>query len=356
MLDLLPGLAWRLPLAFAVLLATLWGGLALWFRGPASRRITAALIAGWSLPGVAALCALLLPSLSGPRTAALTVFGVGFAALCLWWLSIRPSQARDWSPDVARLLDAEVDGDRVTLHNVRCFAWRTREDFTARWETRHYDLATLRSVDLIVSYWMGPTIAHTLVSFGFDDGRQLAFSVEVRRTRGQLFSAVGGFFKQSELVLIAADERDIVRTRSNVRGEAVYLYRVGMPAAAMRDLFHAYLDEAGSLQRAPRFYDSLSSNCTTLVFKMVRRIVPGLPLDRRLLLSGHLPEYIYDLGALDTSRPFAELRARGHINARALASDSNGQASASDDDTSAAFSRAIRRGVPDPDGQLSDAV
>ena len=340
-------LAWRLPLILLTLAGGGWGALALHFRGPDNGFVRGLLIALWLLAALASIAAFILP-----RAPALVWLGPGVFALAIlafagWWHGIQPRHDRDWAPDVARLLDARIDGDTVTLHNVRNFDWRSRSDFDAHWETRRYDLSTLRSADLIVSYWMGPAIAHTLVSFGFEDGRHLVFSVEVRRTRGQEFSALGGFFRQSELVLVAADERDIVRTRSNVRGEQVYIYPVAMPPAELRSLFAAYVDEARQLQHEPRFYNTLLSNCTTIVYDMVKRIVPGLPWDHRLLLSGYLPDYIYDLGALDTRRPLAELQRRGHINDRAIASDVDGQASP-------AFSAAIREGVPTPPAHTVD--
>ena len=339
MKTLLLSLLWRVPLALAVLLGSGWGALALYFRGPESLALRALLITLWLLPALAALLGIALVR-SGPLAlAGPALFAFVALVLGLWWHTITPSYERDWAPDVARLLHATREGDIVTLDNVRNFEWRTREDFDAHWESRRYDLSELESADLIVSYWMGPTIAHTLVSFGFTDGRHLVFSVEVRRTRGQSFSAIGGFFRQSELVLVAADERDIIRTRSNARGESVYLYSVALSPAAMRSLFEAYLDEADQLEDAPRFYNTLTSNCTTIVYDMVKRIVPGLPWDYRLLASGYLPDYIYDLGALNTHYPLAELERRGHINTRALASDRDGHSTSE-------FSRAIRRGVP----------
>ena len=340
---LVASLLWHAFLALALTLAAAWGTLALWFRGPQPVALTVVAIALWLLLALTALAAMFIPALRAGYNVVFIAAGLGFAGLWLWWSALTPQQHRDWAPDVGRLLAVERDGDAVTLHNVRDFVWRTPEDFTPHWETRHYDIAQLRTVDLIASYWRGPAIAHTLVSFGFADGRYLVFSVEVRRTRGQTVSALGGLFKQTELALVAADERDIVRTRSNARGESVYLYRVGLPRPQIRSLFRAYLDEAESLQRRPRFYNTIFSNCTTLVYDMVKRIVPGIPWDRRLLLSGYLPEYLYELDALDTSRPFAELQARGHINTRALATD---HAPLTD------FSQAIRRGVPAPDGSL----
>ncbi|WP_459868845.1 Lnb N-terminal periplasmic domain-containing protein [Halomonas shantousis] len=339
-------LAGRVLLALAFTVAAIWGGLALKYQLPAPAWLTYLVITSWGLLACAGIVTLLLPSWQRYRWRTVLAFTASFAVLCAWWVSLEPLNTRQWAPEVARQLSAQVEGNRVTLHNVRNFEWHTPEDFTPRWETRQYDLARLRSTDLLVSYWMGPAIAHTLVSFGFDDGRYLVFSVEIRRERDETFSTLGGFFKQYEVSLIAADERDIVRTRSNVRGEDVYLYRVQLPAGAARALFLSYLEEAHALHEAPRFYNTLFTNCTTLVFDMVKHIVPGLPLDSRLILSGYLPDYVYDLGGLDTSRPFDELHSRGYINPRARASDdARGR-------STAGFSTAIRRGVPAPDGTL----
>lgn len=343
---MLTGLAWRVPLSLLIVASTVWGVLALWFRGPQTPLFAGLAIGASLVPGALAMTALFVPSLRGPYGLSFVIAGAGFAALLGWWQTVTPTHDRDWAPDVARMLDSRrsPDGDRVTLINVRNFEWRSRQDFTPRWETREYDLSRIESVDVIVSSWGLPGIAHTLVSFGFADGRYLTFSVEVRRTRGTEFSALGGLFRQTELVLVAADERDIIRTRSNVRGETVRLYRVALPARERRALFEAYLAEADALRARPRFYNTVFSNCTTIVYDMVKRIVPGVAWDPRLLLSADLPQYLYELGALDNSRAFEELKRRGRINARARASDEPG---AADD-----FSQAIRRGVPAPDGSL----
>lgn len=309
-----------------------WGAAALWYQLPGGAALRAAGVAMW-----AALCvALLVLTWQGRALAAVIGFVLMFAALLLWWQTIAPSNDRQWADDVAHGVTGTVVGDAVTLDDVRNFDWRTESDYTPHWEARRYDLAGLESVDLILSYWMGPTIAHTLVSFGFADGAHIVFSAEIRRERGEEFSALGGFFKEFELVLIAADERDIVRLRSNVRGEDVRLFRVNMPKPAMQALFRAYVAEGNALARTPRFYNTLTTNCTTLVYHMMRSIVGNLPLDRRLLFSGHLDEYVYARGALDTRYPLARLREFGSIDARARQSDRS--------DT---FGADIRRGIPE---------
>jgi len=178
-------------------------------------------------------------------------------------------------------------------------------------------------------------IAHILVSFGFSDGSHVAFSVEIRREKRESFSEVGGFFKEFELSVIAADERDVVRVRTNVRGEDDYLYHIRMPVEHMRSLFLAYVNEANTLVHAPRWYNTITVNCTTLVYHMMNRIAGGLPLDYRLLFSGYLPEYVYKVGGLDPRYSLEQLKAFGRITDRAKAADQ-----------SAAFSQDIRQGIP----------
>lgn len=261
------------------------------------------------------------------------------AILAAWWVSIKPSNDRDWADEVSRTLRGSVRGSLVTLHDIRDFDWRSDTDYTARWHDGVYDLDTLTSVDMALSYWMGPAIAHTLVSFGFSDGRHLVFSVEIRRERDEAFSTLGGFIKQFELAIVAAEERDILRVRAGPRGEQVFLYPVRMPPDARRALFLSYVERANRLTDEPHFYHTLTANCTTLVYDMVRPLVPGLPMDYRLILSGYLPEYLYKHSGLDTSLPLDTLRARVDITQRA------GQPEAAQD-AARVFSRRIRAPQP----------
>jgi hypothetical protein len=290
-------------------LLTAWGCFALWFQAPGGRlpRGLGTVLRGlWGLFGVVIVVALT----RGVVAISLAGFGLVFAALLLWWRQILPSNDREWADEVARMTTGVVDADRVTLRNVRHFDWRTRTDYTRRWETRVYDLRGLNSLDMVLSYWSMPAIAHVLISFGC-------------------------FFKEFELSIIACDERDVIRVRTNVRGEDDYLYRIRMPVAEMRSLFLSYVEAANELVRQPRFYNTLTANCTTIIYQMTKRIVGHLPLDYRLLVSGYLPSYVYKVGGLDARYSLEELRARGRITDRAKESDRL--------DT---FSADIRQGVP----------
>lgn len=314
-----------------VVLTGLWGALALWYQLPGGQITKALGILVWSTFAVAVLIGLW----HGRAPLGLTAFALVFAGLLLWWTQLKPSNDEVWADDVAQMTTGTVNRNTVTLHNVRNFDWRSQTDYTQRWETRSYDLDHLRSVDMIMSYWSMRAIAHMLISFGFDDGSYVVFSVEIRRQKTQKFSEIGGFFKEFELSIVAADERDVIRVRTNIRGEDDYLYQLRMPVAAMRSLFLAYVDEANELANHPRFYNTVTVNCTTLVYQMMNRIVGHLPLDYRLLLSGYLPEYVYGVGGLNPHYPLSELTARGRITLRAQQADRNPN-----------FSSAIREGLP----------
>ncbi len=314
-----------------VVLPAAWGAVALWYQVPAGLPFKILSVLLW-----AAFCLGLVACIwQGRSVLGLVAFALAFAALLLWWHLIPPTNDRLWADDVARLATGTVEGNRVTLHNVRNFDWRSDDDYTQRWETRGYDLDHLESVDMIMSYWRGPSIAHMLISFGFDDAAHVVFSVEIRREKGEAFSEIGGFFKQFELSIIAAAEEDIIRVRTNIRGEDDYLYRVRMPRAAMRSLFIGYVNQANALFAKPRFYNTITVNCTTLVYHMMKRIVGYLPFDYRVVFTGYLPEYVYKVGGLDQRYPLAVLRALGRITERAKLAG-----------RSSSFSADIRRGIP----------
>ena len=238
-----------------------------------------------------------------------------------WYASIRPSDDRDWRFDVAHGASATVDGDIVTIANLRDFDWQDANTATQRWDTRSYDLSQLETLDMVTSVWDNPDIAHLLVSFGFADGEHVVWSVEIRKEAHESFSSVGGFFKQFELVLIAATEDDILKLRTNHRQEDVRLYPVDLDAAQRREMFMAFVGMAQDLEQRPQFYNTITDNCTTSVYKLARVLKDDLPIDERLILSGKLPEYLDDLGALKGDMPMADRRAAAAITARAMAAD-----------------------------------
>ena len=317
----------------AIVAAGAWAALVLLYAPvlPGSFRIPAA-------AGVAALALLsvggVFVRLLRPAVAALAI---AVALATAGWASVSPSHAGDWPAEVGRMAHATIEGDRVTIRNVRNFEWHGTDRFVERWETRSYALSSLQRLDLIASYWAGPHIAHLLVSFGFVGGEQLVVSIEIRRRRDQTYSTMEGLFRNFELIYILGDERDLVRLRTTFRKERVHLFRLRTPPDAVRRMFLEYLRTVNKLAEQPRFYNTLTTNCTTQI--RVAGIAAGavIPWNWRLLLTGHTPEYLYARGTTDTRLPFDELVRRAQINE---AADRAGD--------SAEFSRAIRVAAPDP--------
>ena len=307
-----------------------WSALALWFDGPASRVMAGTMAVGMTLVSLL-LAALVKPLLRGVMTALLPVLIV-----VLWWTSIVPSNAREWTPDVARTPRAAFDGSSVTIQNLRNFKYRSESDYDQRWETRTYNLDRIQGVDLFLSFW-GPTqIAHTIASWEFDDGRYLAISIETRKEKGESYSALRGFFRQYELYYVIADERDLIGLRTNYRGEQVYLYRIRVSPSQARALLVDYLKEVNRLADHPRWYNALTQNCTTAIRGHAQNVGAGGRLDWRLLANGHLDQLLYERGQIDTDLPFGDLRARSNITERAKAADDSPD-----------FSARIRQGLPE---------
>jgi hypothetical protein len=267
------------------------------------------------------------------RVAALVV--LAFIVVLAAWLAIPPSNDRDWQPDVATLPYADIRGDRVTMHNVRNADYRSETDFTMRLEDRELDLSKIRSLDVFLIYWGSPAIAHTIMSWGFEGDEYLAISIETRKEKGESYSALRGFFRQYEIIYVVADERDVVRLRSNHRGEDVYVYRLDVPAEGARLLLLGYLDAINRLYEQPEWYNALVQNCTTTIQRIAARYERRSWWSWKLILNGYFDELAYENGTLDQSMPFPELKAKSYINPRAQAADRDPR-----------FSIRIREGVP----------
>jgi hypothetical protein len=267
-----------------------------------------------------------------------------FGLLLLWYLAHEPSNTGAWQPEVSQLAYGEVNGDILTLHNVRNFTYRSETDFTESWETRTYDLSKLAGLDMYFSHWGSPAIAHTIMSWDFSDGQYLAISIETRKVEGQSYSTVGGFFRQYPIYYVAADERDVIGVRTNYRGENVWLYRLRTPPENARFLLLDYLKSMNALVEQPQWYNALVDNCTTSIQRHVRHLNPdGFPFDWRLLVNGYLPELLYQRGNIYTGMPYPELEAISNIDERAKNSGLGPD-----------FSARIREGLPNPRAPKSD--
>jgi Domain of unknown function (DUF4105) len=301
---------------------TVWAVLAIYFGDSHSTIVQICLAAIFALIGLMTLISL---GFAGWRKRFLTAYSILFFLILSWWcFAIKPSNERQWQPDLAKLPYATVEGDIVTVHNIRNFDYRSEFDYIPAYYTKAYDLKELVGIDLFVVYWMGPAIAHTIMSFNFGGTDHLAVSIEARKELNEGYSTIKGFFRQYELTYIVADERDVIRLRTNYRKdppEDVYLYRIQAKKENIRRLFLEYIRKINELHDNPVFYNTMLDNCTTAIW-FNTRVNPGhLPFSWKILLSGYVPEYLYESKSLDNRLPFEELQRLAYINPIAQAAD-----------------------------------
>jgi len=308
-------------LSLLVVATSAWGTLALTFSGPRRDTVHLAAAAIFVAVSVVALIAL---GFHRWRWHAIAIYFALFALVVVWWRNIEPSNDRDWQTDVAVLPHATIEGDVVTVHNIRNFDYRSETDYTPAYYDKRFDLRQLEGADLVAVYWMGPAIAHIFVSFAFAGGDHLAISIETRKEKGERYSTLKGFFRQYELYYVVADERDVIRLRTNYRNdppEDVYVYRLQGPLENVRRVFLQYIHKINDLQSRPEFYNTLTTNCTTGIWLHTLVNPEHLPFSWKILASGYVPEYAYEAGRLDKGLPFSELKRRAHVNARAKAAN-----------------------------------
>lgn len=307
-----------LVLAVLALALWVWGNLAV--RHSNLPGETLPRVAGWLFMGGSLAMFLFMRSL---WKAALAFFLLS-ALIVVWWILIPASNDRDWIEELARQPSAEIDGDLITLRNIRDFEWI---DSTTFGEPRYYDetfdLSKINELDLILSYWDEQrAIAHTIISFGFSDDKRVAISIEIRREKNESYDTVKGLFKQFELHYVVASETDIIKLRTNRRGEEVYLYPTLATLEQARALFLDYVAEINALAEEPEYYHTIFNNCTTNIVDHVNRIMPDpIPYGQKILLNGYSDQIAYDLGWLGSSQPFAELRKAHNITELAKAAE-----------------------------------
>lgn len=234
----------------------------------------------------------------------------------------------------------ELTGDHARISGVRCFSYRSRNEFTAHYETRTYDLARLTGVDFYVSYWVVGPMAHTFLSFTFaDDTPPLCISIEARPEEGRAFAVVPTFFKQFHLIYVVGDERDLVGVRTHHRDETVFRYPIRVSPPAARALCRHYLDRINGLAERPEFYHLLSNSCTVNIVEAVRDLGHPARSSVRLLLNGYVDRYLYDHALIDTTRPFTDVRAAARLDPAVIGSPDAPE-----------FSRRLRASDPDVAG------
>ena len=309
-------------LGLLVVLVGVWGTLAFVYAGPSSELLRYLLAIGFALVSLLTLIGVWKPRF---RWRVLGSYLLLFIVVLMWYLSITPSNEREWQEDVAVLSYVTQKENLFTVHNIRNFSYVSETDYTPAYYDKTFDLEKLVGVDIIAVYWMGPAVAHVFVSFSFSDGEHLAVSIETRKEKGEDYSTLKGFFRQYELYYVVADERDVIGLRTNYRFDPVedlYIYPIHGSLEDARHLFVTYMEQINHLNEHPEFYNTLTTNCTTNIWlnATASNKVSSIPFSWKILISGYVPEYLYEKGRLDTQNlSFEALKERVHVNERAKA-------------------------------------
>jgi hypothetical protein len=235
---------------------------------------------------------------------------------------LTPSHDRRWAVDQSVLPFVEFEGDLAHVHGVRNFRWTSATTFTPAWEDRSYDLRQVASAWYVLvpfsRRWRGP--AHAFVTFGFDDGRYLAISVEARREEGETYGVIKGLLRRFELIYVIGDERDLIGRRAVFDGSDVYLYPIRARREAVRAVFRGMLERADRIHATPEFYNTITNNCTLNLVRHVNQLVPRrIPSSWRIAVPGYSDEVIHRLGLIDSTGTLDEVREQFRINNRARA-------------------------------------
>ena len=313
-----------LPVGVLISLFTIWGSMAIYYGDSRTSTLQTVLAVGFALLGVIAVMLLLLEQWRFRGIIAYLLIGI---VVLFWWFNISASNDRDWIADTAIMPYATVEGDIITMHNIRNFDYTSEFEYTPAYYDKSFNLNELSSVDVVAVYWMGPAIAHTMISFGFNDTDYISISIEARKEKGEGYSSVKGIFRQYELFYVVADERDVIRLRTNYRKdppEDVYLYRLPQDPEKKENaktFFMEYVRKINELKENPEFYNTVTTNCTGNIWLHAQVLPDSVPFSWKVQFSGYLPEYLHEHNKLDSNYSFSELRKRSHINALAQEAD-----------------------------------
>lgn len=293
-------------------LTSFWVILFIWVHQPINSAFTYALIIAWLIFTIATGYFYLKQHKLMHYSK--YAYPVAFIAVLIVFFSLSPRNDRMWQDEAEKIIQFKFTDGKIEIQNVRNFIWRTKDDYDVNWETRRYDIEKLESIDLIVSHFMKGPVAHVFISFGFEDGEHLAFSLEVRQEHDEGFSTIGGFFRQYELAMVVGDEHDLIYSRTNAKDEDVYIYPIQMNQTEIQLLFLEYLNKANRLNNTPAWYNTYVSNCTTILFDLMEHAVGEIPRDYRVTLPGLIPNYLYDKQVLDNSISLKKWREKAYIN------------------------------------------
>jgi len=194
------------------------------------------------------------------------------------YLLLPGPQPEAWQAPWARAPQFKLDGNDLSISNLRDFRYRTETDFDPRYRTETYDLATLTGADFAECHWDGhEAICHTMISFSFADGRRLVVSPETRLPLGETQNALGGLYKRYGLLYVFGTEDDIFALRTNYRHEDLSLMPMRITPAAARAMLLRFVALQEEAEKGHAAYNTVTRNCSSGIMAIFRSLAPGMP-------------------------------------------------------------------------------
>ncbi|MEO0465946.1 MAG: DUF4105 domain-containing protein [Pseudomonadota bacterium] len=221
------------------------------------------------------------------------------AALGVFALTVvtkQPRDHRDWQPHLAKTASVTETAKGWTVSPVR--DWTYTEDGVSSkdWLAEAVIVPDqLQQVWLVLEPHPGyPMMAHTLVLFEFTGGELIGLTIEARKETDERFAPVRGALNRFELVYVWATPRDLLTRRAVMLGHELELYPLALTPAQETAFLTSVVTRTQALSEAPRFYNTLTSNCTSELAKAAE-----LTWDPAFILTGGAAEALWEIGVIE---------------------------------------------------------
>ena len=239
---------------------------------------------------------------------------VVFSMLVLLFIFTRqPSNGREWAVGYAVMPYGEIEGDVVSIYNIRNFTWISEDEALVSYFNESFNLSSMDKGYFLVETWMElDAVAHIMFSFEYGNGSYFVVSVESRKEKGEKYSSVLGFFNKYELIYVIGSESDLLPLRTYHRGNTLYMYPINATPEDVQKLFVDILERVNSLYDEPEWYHAVTSSCTTNLIDHAERMSPRIKAGRARYFPGYSDKVAYELGLIDTELPYEQIRT--HFN------------------------------------------
>ena len=230
----------------------------------------------------------------------------------------KPSNEREWAKDQNILSHVEFNNELITIYNIRNATYKNTSDYDLSYYNKTFNLNEIKRLDYLLEHFGSfEGIAHTMLTFGFENDEYISISIEIRKEKGEEYSPLKGLFRAYEIMYVIGDEKDLINLRTNYRNDSTYLYPINISKESLKQLFVLMLNRTNELSNNPEFYNTLTSTCTTNLAKASSKTTQKSfsQLHYKVLLPGYSDSLLLDRDTILTNlKTTEEIRNKFKIN------------------------------------------